>query len=249
MKSDSPAARSVSLSFQSDGDSSKLLSLLALATAALAMPQTSDADIIYTDLSANPPVVGPHGTNSFLIDNLPGISGGRAQILFQTHAGAPHLPSSRWVSAQRMGYGYIRFKTHSAFIVPLGGGLTWDMVPLPAVSSVNGEVGRANPNLLAHLPDSFDHMYAVFKFKDNSLPGSPLRYGWIDLSLSNPANGTGPDVTIYRYAFESTGVKIPTGFVPEPSSMTLLALGALTLGAKGLRSWRQKRASSEQSVS
>ena len=69
----------------SSGDPSKLLSLLALAAGAASMPQTSNADIVVTDLSIPVTVVG-NTNSSFLIDNLPGISGGRAIFGFQGDA-------------------------------------------------------------------------------------------------------------------------------------------------------------------
>src|SRR6186713_2789562 len=52
-------------------DSTKLVSLLALATSAVALPQTGKADIIYTDMNSSPVVVGYAGVDSFLF-SLPG---------------------------------------------------------------------------------------------------------------------------------------------------------------------------------
>ena len=40
-----------------NNDSTKLISLLALAAGAIAMPQTGSADIIYTDLGGSPATV------------------------------------------------------------------------------------------------------------------------------------------------------------------------------------------------
>src|SRR3981189_2363724 len=53
-------------------DSPKLVSLLALATGAVAMPQTLSADIIYTDLNSSPALVGYSGGSDSFLFNLPG---------------------------------------------------------------------------------------------------------------------------------------------------------------------------------
>ena len=62
----------------------------------------------------------------------------------------------------------------------------------------------------------------------------------MEISLANEAPAD-PTVTIYEYGYDDAGAQIATGEVPEPSSAALLALGALTFGAKGLRSWRRNR--------
>ena len=87
-----------------------------------------------------------------------------------------------------------------------------------------------------------NNKFLLFRFKDSTQPGSPLRYGWIRLGLANAAgNGNFPDIAINDYAWDTTGAQIIAGQVPEPTAPALLALGALTLGAKGLRSWRKNR--------
>jgi len=213
----------------SEGSSAKLLSLLALATGAAAIPQLSRADVIFVDLSTNPPVVGPGGDASFIIDTLPGI----ARLGFGRHTDA--VNSSRWVTAGQRA-GYVRLRTNASFVVVAPLGRTWNQIG--GAPSTFGTVGAVN--LYGHFPPSFDHQYLAFKFQDSS-QGSLALYGWVDLSLSNPANGSGPDVTIFGYAFDTTGALLPTGIVPEPSPIALLALGALAFGAKGLRSWRRNR--------
>lgn len=240
MKNEISDVYSVSVSSGNYGDASKLMSLLALASGALAMPQTSNADIIFTDLSANAPIVGTNASASFVITNLPGTArlGFEAQHVQHTSIHEP--ASARWVSAFQS-KGYVRLKTHSSFVVPVGKGLTWDLIPGPVVQTSFGKIGQFRTNIKTHFPDNFDHMYLAFTFKDSDLPGNPLRYGWVEISLLNPAAGPGPEVTIFGYAYDNTGAHLATGAVPEPAPMALLALGALALGAKGLRSWRRNR--------
>src|SRR5260370_18176225 len=74
------------------GEHSKLASLLALAAGAAAMPQTSQADIIFSDQGL---AVSWDGNHSFVINNLPG----NAQLGFQApKAGAFSSTSPRWVT-------------------------------------------------------------------------------------------------------------------------------------------------------
>jgi hypothetical protein len=225
----------------SHADASKLLSLLALAAGAVAIPQTGHADIIFTDLSTNNVTIGPTAMASFLLDNLPGT----ARLGFQaSHIATSHGGSSRSVRLSQKA-GYVRLASHNAFAVPRGPGVTWNQVVtskhLIASSTVLEVVAAANSQG-GRTPASFDHEYLLFKFKDSTQVGSPLRYGWIDVSLFNPGTATNtPLVTVWGYAFDNTGAPLPTGTIPEPAPVAMLALGALTLGATGVRAWRRNR--------
>src|SRR4051794_206688 len=106
MKTENVPGPSTPSADQAQKDYSKLISLLALATGAVAMPQTGNADVIFTDLSANPPQVGPLTSPSFIINNLPGT----AQIAFNTRTAQTVVTSSRWVVVGQNA-GYVRFKT------------------------------------------------------------------------------------------------------------------------------------------
>ena len=222
----------------SKGDSSKLLSLLAMATGALAMPQAANGDIIFTDLGSSPISVLGVNNSTFLIDTLPGTA--RLGFCGHTIVSPAMMLTTHSVRASQKA-GYVRFKTDgNGFMALAPAGLSWNKVI--GVSSVFGTAAIANQQ--AHSPNSFDHLYVSFKFKDINLPPlANVRYGWIDLGLEN-ANGAIPKVTIFGYAYGDPEVPIPTGatVIPEPAPVALLAIGALTLGAKGLRAWRRNRA-------
>ena len=102
-----------------------------------------------------------------------------------------------------------------------------------------------------HNSGGYGPAYLAFEFKDSSKTGSPLRYGWVGITVANGDlyDGDYPQLTVSGWAYDDTGAQIAMGFqgpVPEPSSMALLALGALTLGAAGVRSWRRNRAAASQ---
>jgi hypothetical protein len=240
MKTENAMIAFVPASPEKKGESAKLASLLALAAGAIAMPQTSNADIVITDMSGNPARVGFLSGPSFTITNLPGT----AQMQFKFAQAKTGTSSVRGVLASQVGVGaYVRIKTNAYIVVHVPAGFVWSQV---AGAEKNiGTVGSASH--FGHHPDSYDHEYTLFKFQD-STQGNALRYGWVELGLFNGnLNSTaGPDVTIYRYAYDTTGAQLPTGQVPEPSPVALMVIGALTLGAKGLRSWRKDRASASQ---
>ena len=241
MKNNPPCPRIVSDTIT--GDHSRLMALLAMATGALAMPQASNADIIFTDLSGNPISVFGTNNSTFLIDTLPGT----VRIGFSGHTlvSPPMTLATHAIKASQKG-GYVRFRTSHAFLALAGPGLNWNQIG--TVLSSTGFAATAKLNM--HSPDSFDHMYMLFRFKDSTQVGSPLLYGWADLGLSN-ANGAIPELKIFGYAYDDTGALIQTGasVVPEPGPIALLALGALTLGAQGLRTWRRNRVPADQTRS
>jgi hypothetical protein len=230
-------------------DHTKLLSLLALATGAVALPQTSDADIIYTDLSSNPAQIGfaPTAATSFIINTLPGLAqlgfGTRSNIV-TTLAGAKYYQTVR-VDGMGSGAG-VNIKINAlGFAAANSAGLRWGQMTGATVGG--GIIGYAMD--FNHNPNSFTHRYLAFEFADTTLAGNPLRFGWVDMSLTtgNVANSlSNPTLTVFGYAYDNTGAQIPMGLVPEPGSMTIMALGALMMGAKGLRSWRRNRNGANQ---
>jgi hypothetical protein len=88
----------------------------------------------------------------------------------------------------------------------------------------------------------FSLEYSLFKF---TIPATgQTDYGWVQLSYAVGIKpGTGPDLTITGYAWDDSGALLPAGAtsIPEPGTMGLTGLGALALGAVGLRRWRKTR--------
>ncbi len=237
MKTDKTTSSSTALTVQIKNDHSKLVSLLALAAGAAAMPQTSNADIIFTDQSAT---VSWEGLRLFVINNLPGD----AQLGFQAHrVGVFSVTSLRSITGGKRGGGYLQLK-----LALVSQPLVWDQIAASIVTAARFGTAQSTIN-----SGGFSPTYLAFEFKDSSQTGSPMRYGWVGVSLANGDLSTlrdYPALTVSGWAYDNTGAQIPMGAtvgVPEPSAMSLLALGALTLGAKGVRSWRRSRASASQS--
>jgi hypothetical protein len=217
-------------------DSAKLLSLLALASGAVAMPQSSNADIVFVDLSANPVHVGPLTGSSYIVDTLPGT----ARLGFHTGRIGNNSTTSVRLIIGKEEAGYVRIKTAASYFMMVNAGQVWN-VGIGNTTSL-GFGGRNSYAGVGARPGSYNDKFLLFEFKDSTQAGSPMRYGWVELSLANtPGNDAFPDITIEGYAWDTTGATLASGQVPEPSATALLALGALTLGAKGLRSWRKNR--------
>ncbi len=229
-------------------NSAKLASLLALAAGAVALPQTSHADIIYTDRTSNPGVVGPAGDSLFSFD-LPGT----ATFGFQ------RLPAVGYTQPGSLTVNYFMVLAGQLDeSVPTGGvvvnpspgvvtrafpyGAAWDGnggqdIEIDAPVGIVGEFSFITPRPAT----GYDNQYLAWFFHDTTV--NELRYGWAKISLSMDSYAAGgPTVTIWGYAYDNTGALPTMGQgIPEPSSGALLVMGAMALGARGLRKWRQSR--------
>ncbi len=99
---------------------------------------------------------------------------------------------------------------------------------------------------------TYANKYFPFRFKD-STHGNQWDYGWIEASLTQQSDPAHVTVNILAYAWDPNGQPLGMGELPsdgisgggdstpEPASAGLMALGAMVLGAKGARRWKQSR--------
>jgi hypothetical protein len=223
-------------------DATKLAALLGLAAGAVALPQAGQADIIYTDLSSNPGIVN-YNSPDFLF-SVPGtsqigffgvqrtVTTTLASTLIRYRSVLAGMPNTLGAPAGVGGAG--------SFVQHLPFGATWDQ---PPAIFYNAPVAFASDSLGQTPNAGYNNRYLAWVFRD-STQGNALRYGWAEYSLNVAGYfAGGPTVTVLRYAYDDAGSKPTMGQlpVPEPTSGALFALGAMALGARGLRQWRQNR--------
>src|SRR6516225_7854774 len=105
MRRETDSKTKATLSKEQLVDSSKLVSLLALAAGAVAMPETGNANIVYNDLSGNPGMVN-------FLNPAYGIAlpGGALLGFQELRIGTNPVTSTRKISVGQAG-GYVRLKT------------------------------------------------------------------------------------------------------------------------------------------
>jgi hypothetical protein len=250
MKTDTTSITITTAPVNASSDSTKLLSLLALAAGAVAIPQSGNADIIFTDLSLNPRSVGYTSPDALFLLTLPGtVQFGFVRTQFSTSTTFPITTTLRYrtVIAGDLGgasAASARVQTAGGLAAHLPYGAAWDQGnPL----LFNASVGWAN-TYVRNPTSGYDREYLAFQFAD-STQGGALRYGWVEVSLSIGFYPVGPNVTIWGYAYDNTGAQLTMGqrnIVPEPSATALLVFGAMAFGARGLRNWRHQRETTSQ---
>ncbi|WOO39818.1 hypothetical protein [Rubellicoccus peritrichatus] len=81
--------------------------------------------------------------------------------------------------------------------------------------------------------------YMGFRLPPEDMGGN-TRLGWAEVTFYDDTNPSGIGVTVHRWAFEDDGSSIQVGAIPEPTAVAT-GLGALAMGAAGLRRWRKQK--------
>lgn len=210
----------------------KLASLSAVGLGAMATANEAEAAVIIVD-ATNTMVGWKSGASLGFSHNF-----GGPRFLFDRYQTSSTITSN---GVDVHGYDGLDFlATSSGFlkIVPFGSsGGTGTGATNPQIAYWHRHSASTHPGGTS----PFANRYALFRFIVSGL----THYGWIELSLENPAIDQGPTLTIHRFAwsdipetFLNAGDELDSSPVPEPSAFLMSGLGALGLGAAGIRRWR-----------
>ena len=111
----------------------------------------------------------------------------------------------------------------------LGAGVTVDAASSFVTGDAEGDVGLYGYGWYSVVGQFGGTGYLGFYIEDT---GSNKHYGWAHMSI----NGSRNEITLHSFLVESTaGVGVVTGVIPEPMTMSMLALGAVGLVARRKR--------------
>ncbi|WP_309387783.1 hypothetical protein [Cerasicoccus frondis] len=209
----------------------KLKSLLTLSVGAAALPSVSDAAIVYSGTLNEQIGFGGSGVENYTL-NLPGTVG----LTIERSSNAIY---GNRVGVYNNGGTLAQIRVSGTDVAITGAGPTFNAVGLS--SATNGRLGLVNASSATFGAGSFSNQYMAFSFND-STAGGATRYGWAELSqIIGPT--TDPLVTLHSWAYDDTGATIAMGAgasaIPEASTVTMSAFGALALG--GIVAWRKRK--------
>ena len=195
----------------------------ALVGTAAAIPQDVDATVV----TFNPSASIPNTFAGIYVNFVTGQIGSPAAAVpgfdFNPYSSGGTL-SIYWGPAAN-GAGGVTTAIGSNIYADLAAGAT-----VSSASPFSNLASGTNPNYLT----AGTHILG-FRFLNDAT--GIINYGYATLQTGG---GTGFPATLISWSFENNGGAITV--VPEPSTVALLTISALALGALGLREWRRQRA-------
>jgi hypothetical protein len=202
---------------------------LGLCAAALAgtaaVPQIADAEVI----TFNTPIVVPQTLSGVYINFLTGATG--------TSAGAvPGWDFNPYNTASGLGFYWAGAgaANEAAGVADAPNGTIYADLPIGATVSASSPF---TANIQGTNPPYRTAGTHILGFRFINDTTGVLNFGYAVIQTSG---GTGFPATVQSWSFENTGAAITV--VPEPSTVGLLSVAALALGAMGLRKWRRQQA-------
>ena len=135
--------------------------------------------------------------------------------------------------------GDLEFYAPTAYGDGVVGSLDAATAETPLVSTVSSSSSFATGIIDGSAFDAVGTEYAGIEFINDTTGAT--NYGWVEMVTTS---ATGFPASIVGYAYNNTGGSITVGqitSVPEPGTTAALALGALSLGAVGVRRWRKDK--------
>jgi PEP-CTERM motif len=218
----------MSTSFLSPSRRKAVLTSLSACGAVLAANSNTQAEIIATPVDMTVGFGGGSELASYTFNQLPG--GTFTLSRTSTHAiviGGGTNPLK------------LNFRLQNGFVANGGAGKFYT-----SIGNGGGNGGPiASRTITGPLNSKFGASLGYIAFTFSPTVGT-TDYGYIAGTLTD-GTFAGLAFNIQSIAYDDTGVRIAMGAVPEPSSLVLSAIGALVMGAAGVRKWKQDKAAAK----
>jgi len=208
------------------------LGIAAAAIAGVAAPVSSANAVVVTTF-ANTTIAIPANIDGVYLNFLTGAT---ASANFSGWDFNPYLTAGVftlfWNNTAPSVSGGVASATTGGTYTDLAAGGTVSSSSIFSASS-----GGGGPGATINFQSAGTHVLG-FRFYNEAT--SAINYGYV--TLSNGPNGGFP-ASITGWVYENTGAAVTIPAVPEPSSLAMLSLGALAIGAASLRKARRQRRS------